>query len=556
MREASNLSQLVSQVHGFINEHSKRRSAQDQAPLDLFFDFPLFYGQTGDPHSRSRTATPDLTSGSSEEDGAPSPGPNVDTFRLKDDIKKVKQQDDLFTVPQRDIRPKGELPYPSNIQMDHFQANASGFLVPQGVGEYSVNAYSSMATPSSSKDSRSMRGKRTGPLKNSEDVAEVRKIGACSRCKARKVKCEQGAPCRNCLKDADKYYPTGGVHFAHRLCSRRPFSNESGAFHAISKIPEYNWHVQSFGERSQGRSMVWLVSFESTMTLVMSQLQIPIVSLDSRGQYGSSTRHTYADRMVHNYAMSADNHPPKLALVDWATTQIKNEIDAAIAMELNTSFQCALDQLSLYCLMHGQSALSHLDTLRTVWEMRCMYKIWRQRTFLSQRGCGQNFEVLPSSIDAGLKNMAMTYLKVLEPAVLRQIAKLEQSSGGRSNLACWVSLMQCILLYRDLFDQLEPRNDQGKTLNALNVTKDIFTNLVVTCEIQFGKKSGRPEKLPSDSMLGTDLNQHIDFIDSLYADFLESVRESPRPLDGLMLNLFTKVPKVQRRSNKRVKRSG
>lgn len=191
------LSQLASQVPGFINEHSKRRRdtpALDLPTLDLskYFDFSAFYGdEPSSPGTRTRSeasSDPGLTSGPSEEDGAPSPGPSFDPYHHKEAIKQIKQQDDRFTVPEREIRPKGGLPYPSKIHLD----NAPSPSGSSSSGSSHVLFLSNPGSPTlfdvAVEDTHSTsRGKRTGPLGNPTKVAEMRKLGACYRCKARKV---------------------------------------------------------------------------------------------------------------------------------------------------------------------------------------------------------------------------------------------------------------------------------------------------------------------------------------------------------------------------------
>lgn len=187
------LSQLASQVPGFINEHSKRRR-RDTPTLDLsqFFDFPAFYGEDepSSPGTRTRSVAssdPGLTSGPSEEDGAPSPGPAFDPYH-KEAIKQIKQQDDRFTVPEREIRPKGGLPYPSKIHLDNAPSPTGSSSTGNHVVILSNPGSPNMLFDAAAEDNHPLnRGRRTKPLNNPEKVAVMRKLGACHRCKTRKV---------------------------------------------------------------------------------------------------------------------------------------------------------------------------------------------------------------------------------------------------------------------------------------------------------------------------------------------------------------------------------
>ncbi|KAK5664072.1 hypothetical protein OQA88_286 [Cercophora sp. LCS_1] len=77
---------------------------------------------------------------------------------------------------------------------------SSTFLI---VTPDSVNAHADKSNPFDCHDlSRSSQRGRKGPLANEtkESALKVRRLGACFHCHARKVKCEETRPCRNCAK--------------------------------------------------------------------------------------------------------------------------------------------------------------------------------------------------------------------------------------------------------------------------------------------------------------------------------------------------------------------
>jgi hypothetical protein len=238
---ANHLSQLASQLPRFINEHSKRRR-DPNFDLSQFFDFKAFYPEEepSSPGTRTRSVAssePGLTSGPSEEDGAPSPGPSDDSFQSKDTIRQVKQHDDRFTLPEREIRPKGGLPYPSKIHLDNAQ-NPTG---PSPTGN-NVMILSNPGSPTiydaDIGDNQPLhRGRRNRPLENREKVAVMRKLGACYRCKLRKVsvssgkpfpqaeltamQCDEEGPCSNCIKAAKNSHASCD-NLAEQMCFRHP----------------------------------------------------------------------------------------------------------------------------------------------------------------------------------------------------------------------------------------------------------------------------------------------------------------------------------------------
>lgn len=183
----SHLSEIVSQVPSII-KLSKRARDPTSDICSQFFNFDEYYeGEPSSPGTRTRSVTcsdPGLTSGPSEVDGASSPGPGEDIFQSEVTIKQVKQHDDRFTVPEREIRPKG-LQYPSKIHLDN---------VPSPTGSsptsHTVMILSNPGSPPMHDASITLqRGRRTQPLdqQNRQKAAFMRNLGACFRCRERKV---------------------------------------------------------------------------------------------------------------------------------------------------------------------------------------------------------------------------------------------------------------------------------------------------------------------------------------------------------------------------------
>ncbi|KAI2616593.1 hypothetical protein GGR54DRAFT_233327 [Hypoxylon sp. NC1633] len=241
----SDLSQITSEIPDFIGGLPKRRQPKVPAPpdeFDQYFDYKRFYEGTAaaDADSRSRSdasSIPGLTSGPSEEDGASSPRSTEDAFHFKEAVEKIKQHDDRFTVPAREIRPNGVESYPWHMEIDN-TLGPNGADV-QGLGSNtSLSPASSHGTTSSayhsstSVDSPLSRGKRNRPLDNPEKVAQMRKIGACFRCKMRKVTCDQQMPCSRCKDDAARYCSDDG-ELAEHMCIRRPLPSSDIVFGVI-----------------------------------------------------------------------------------------------------------------------------------------------------------------------------------------------------------------------------------------------------------------------------------------------------------------------------------
>lgn len=178
---------------------------ENASEFDHFFDWPLYdheqYNEAESSNKSDHSSMPGLTSAStptpSDEGGAsPSPLRDVeDRFTLRDKLKEVKQSDDKYTFPQRELKPRGEPKYYPNIQIhNHGQSppsSATDFSGTVGGGSWLTPPPSSRETsarPSPRANNPAPRGKRTGPLKNGDEVAGVRSTGSCFCCKLRKVK--------------------------------------------------------------------------------------------------------------------------------------------------------------------------------------------------------------------------------------------------------------------------------------------------------------------------------------------------------------------------------
>ncbi|KAI1476143.1 hypothetical protein K445DRAFT_259360 [Daldinia sp. EC12] len=243
----SDLSQITSEIPDFIGGLPKRRQPKVPAPpdeFDQFFDYKRFYegSPVADADSRSRSdasSIPGLTSGPSEEDGASSPRSTEDSFHFKEAVEQIKQHDDRFTVPAREIRPNGVEPYPWHMDIDGTLGSSGADI--QGLGGSSSPhspASSNGTAPSSYHSSSSSelplsRGKRHRPLDNPDKVAQMRKIGACFRCKTRKVTCDQQIPCSRCKNDASKYCNDDDGELAEHMCFRRLSASSDLAFNVI-----------------------------------------------------------------------------------------------------------------------------------------------------------------------------------------------------------------------------------------------------------------------------------------------------------------------------------
>ncbi|KAI0815713.1 hypothetical protein GGR55DRAFT_699551 [Xylaria sp. FL0064] len=525
MTPTPQLSQLVSQVPGFINEHSKRRRDTPTLDLSQFFDFSAFYegNEPPSPGTRSRSVAssdPGLTSGSSEEDGASSPGPTFDPYH-KEAIKQIKQQDDRFTVPEREIRPKGGLPYPSKIHLDNVPSPTGSSSSGSNVVILSNPGSPTMLFDAAVEENHPLnRGRRTKPLNNPEKVAVMRKLGACYRCKARKVPCDEGAPCSGCTKDAGKIQHADCDELAEQICFRQ---QPATVFSEIDRIIRAEMPPRG---KVSGTTHHFNVFFSSLQP--SSRLPIPV----SRVEYET------LDRSSHCFGIRGTKYQLSLSLddnmlVQWASSQLEREDDG---------FQSALDNLVISCMRYGGSdILPHSDLLQKVHKLRCLYKIWRHPSFVYQEQPRSDYEQLPYEIHRALKATAAKLIKGIENDVLGELAgRRPKSSADR--LPLWACMMQVVLLYHDLIaivSSQEPWIQKDLQRRA----EGLMNYAVVMCDLHFGKK--KPSVASEYHIYVRDCFEKVE---CLQMKFFAEVRQRNRSCDKVLILLLAKNQKCSTRS--------
>ncbi|KAI1817877.1 hypothetical protein GGS20DRAFT_582132 [Poronia punctata] len=530
------LSQLASQVPRFIDEHehrSKRR--RDPTTLDIcaqYFDFPAFYGEDepSSPGTRSRSVAssdPGLTSGSSEEDGAPSPGPQFDTYHSKDIIKQAKQHDDRFTVPEREIRPKA-LAYPSKIHLDNAPS-------PTGSGTSGSNVVI-LSTPSSptlldaalEENHPLHRGRRTRPLENPEKVAVMRKLGACYRCNLRKVPCDEGAPCSNCTDYAVKIHHGDCEALAEQMCFRhQPALIFREIHHSINA--EYAPRPTTANAANMATACTLNIFFQP-----LHPRSIPL-SLEVL-----RTEHEQCAGLPNFHGIDIGARGPRYTLsnressglwdkiVDWASSQM--------GLDGSGSFQSALDRLVIACL----PGLPHSDLLRDVHRLRCYYKVLRQKRFTCQAQPGRELDELPSDFHRFLRASLSRAIADVEEKVWLGLMNRKRKPS-QDKLSIWACCMQIILLYRDVTGT----NDSEESWfngNTRRKAESLMNCAAVMHEVQFGKKK---VPVPRDDI---NIALLFDNVESRQTEFFAQVRQHDRPLDGVLGVLLAKPQKNTTRS--------
>ncbi|ETS87682.1 hypothetical protein PFICI_01510 [Pestalotiopsis fici W106-1] len=479
----------------------------DESLFDDFFDWTLWReDQVINAPSRSKSDSPSmpgLTSGTtpppSEKDGATSPPREKEDYsQYRSQLKEAKKTDDGYTFPQqRELRPKNNSAYHLHISVNN--AHSAGA---------SINGYNSESTllsppssPRSSSDGSQLnnpylaRGKRNGPLKNGDEVAEVRAVGACVCCRVRKVKCDEKDVCGKCTEKAPKYKCGSGSILGRHICFRNPFAESQLLFPQIAKTDTGRFPSLIASRPAPGDKVGTLnVYFRPAMndSIPQNPLRLHVVMKASSLVPGQEFD-------ASNCNLHIDHQPNYVDLRQWAQQHMVN-----IG---STDFQSTLDNFVLEYThtpirAPGKHvALPKCDLLNKIHEMRCLYKIWSQKEFVYQYESGGPMHVLGKLLQTGLRNLAKFELRRLEQDVFALLEKSlvnpkqKDALQDDDQMAVWAAVLQLILMYYDLFGKtvsvntMPPNHAYYRSAHQLrNISKKLFSALVVICEASFGKK--------------------------------------------------------------------
>ena len=97
------------------------------------------------------------------------------------------------------------------------------------------------------------------------------------------------------------------------------------------------------------------------------------------------------------------------------------------------------------------------DLLSKVHNFRCLYRVWVTRRFFYQTDSSPDVLVLPELVSGELRGIARSAMSCMERDILKALdvflkpARLE----AKNRFPVWVSMMQLILTYHDLFSVME-----------------------------------------------------------------------------------------------------
>lgn len=159
-----------------------------------------------------------------------------------------------------------------------------------------------------------------------------------------------------------------------------------------------------------------------------------------------------------SYRLNLDRLPSTDRLCAWSVAHMVStgygDFQAALDLLILKLAQSAPHVSNTYPWMRVLLLILFLQStlISKVHQMRCLYKIWRQRELLFQRGSDTPTR-LPRLLHAGIGNIVKSTMKGLESDILSTLNKTLSNNTGvkpQESLPLWASMMQMILIYRDL----------------------------------------------------------------------------------------------------------
>ncbi|KAK3329044.1 hypothetical protein B0H66DRAFT_11384 [Apodospora peruviana] len=317
--------------------------------------------------------------------------------------------------------------------------STQNYMRPQGDSGKRGGSSSTTRHPASSPS-----GVRSRTLRHPEDTNEVRKKGACYRCRISRVKCNTDEPCHKCNIAPSK----PGGEFVRETCIRDEPSKVGG----VTAVHErWSWNeplnLRRDDLKKASRGFL-LVRFEDTPNGPFLKVATNSFTRPDRESNGSSLYD-----IIPNEGPAFDDD-----ICNWAKNQI--------LFENKQDFEsCHEKLLQSYVETNGlQKAPRDTQTklLEKVLRMRCMWKVWSCERFVIRTA---DDSPLPGSWDVSvvqdyLHRVAEQALSIVEKNILADLDKyLSPISPGDTKanismyIAMWMILWQMILLYRQSLER-------------------------------------------------------------------------------------------------------
>ncbi|KAG8675060.1 hypothetical protein FPOAC1_001037 [Fusarium poae] len=309
----------------------------------------------------------------------------------------------------------------------------------------SIPEYSVICFPSNPTKPNGIKKKRKDfDEKRRQEVAQVRKSGACFRCKFRRISCGVGAPCQACEKAA-------GI-LGRELCIREKLTKmrfSSGDLHYIDYTARLLDQELVAGTTHLGP--------HRKVSLSMDYPGNPALEVEVQDYYGNTTPPWFCcwvvtDQVggqVESYRQESARYAlpqllPPSHLVDWVERIIAHQETRCIG------FQQTVDSFILR-YSQSKSLLPMHDFVRKVHKLNCLTKIRLGLILCVEEGG----DMTPPScaLHTQFGQISKAASQPIEKGVLLELEKLVFGTtgiGSDNSVALWASLWCLILMYRKL----------------------------------------------------------------------------------------------------------
>ncbi|KAJ4394649.1 hypothetical protein N0V93_003868 [Gnomoniopsis smithogilvyi] len=358
-----------------------------------------------------------------------------------------------------------------------------------------------------------VRGRRKGLSREvREKAAGVRDVGACARCRIRRVSCDQDWPCQRCVKDFP-HHP----EFCERRRSLAIIAHQGQGNIWLLSPNGVGWPGQPCGSPVQAT-----VAFDKTLEKESSNLDLALQLYLSElkpypfpwtdrshqvspaaatcGVVPMSTAGNWpgilSQPRSQEYHLASFGPPGRLLM--WAERQVLSESRSG------GSFEDAINEF-IFALRDTPLKEGH-NTIKVpsklvggVCDLVSWIRIW-QAPVIHVYGIDRKFSLpasqqLPETVTWELKSQAATAMVLSERVALSELDDLHRRRNEKEKLAVWACLWQMILIYRKAkaiyVETYRPECHSGKICLAATekAVEEIHRLLLVKYAAYFGSSS-------------------------------------------------------------------
>ncbi|KAL2756789.1 hypothetical protein ACRALDRAFT_1080905 [Sodiomyces alcalophilus JCM 7366] len=404
-------------INGFLqNVPRTQRAVTEDDPVARYFDLDAYYGD-GSDDNESRSGSSSAHTPGLVYDTATSPSADSDSSAA--DEQEPAQQSHLPDNTTRkaleEVRMQdGHLIWPQPDPSQHLPRNAV------------------LNLPTNEKEGRHASSPASRQVKNPAETAQIRRLGACIKCRIEKLKCSDGGVCPSCQS---KF----GSPLCQHTCLRKTLAET--ARHAT----QIRYTGLRYAEEQNLLKTKWAFGDDAT-EVVLSFFDTPLDCPVLPTVFRQCHTHAANSEVI---AFHRDWVPSYPSLIKWAERQILFERDVGYT----AGFEGSIELFVMgYAKASATSTLPQARLMVKIHEMRCMYRIWRAGTLFWQHRQSPHYLPLPPLIQAELRQIVRQALESSERDILSDLDKFLKPSGISVNdrAPLWAGLWQLIFIFKDL----------------------------------------------------------------------------------------------------------